>query len=936
MRPIVSTICDSTKQLYFLHNINTAPIIVEDIRILDSNRRPAKTHAVWLDSLPDPYESIQVGDSIAFKLGWHPGAMMDSTGTDSATIRVLYYASYLGPCSEMKLAYDTILMRVKLEGLSVPADYALSTMKIKTDTLPICIKVDTAITLVNFGCDTLAITQALLAKNAWILTDTNGNALKLPIHVPGGDSIRLRLRATPTSTALLYDSLEVKMHYEGHDTLWGAALRTWAKMGTGPLVAPASLTFDSLATCDSSDEFLTLTNMGCDTLRITSLSGLNAVFEILDTNGSVLPKPLAIPQDSARRVMIRFVPGTLGGKSATLKLAYQYFGFDSSNVVSLSGIGAASGTLSYAPSVDFGTVSICQSQIDTIAFRNSSCDWAYVESLTLSGPFVLLDSTMVPDSVASGKTLYLRVRYVPQGKQQEIGTAFLRAWTNDGQTGIADTIHLVGTGAPGTSAFATNPALTDTTLAFATRTQCDHTDSVSFYIHNTGCDTMMVTGLSLDPSIAPVFSAQVDEPLPAAVPGGASLRVTVGIVNLIAGNYTGNLHIRYTEADGTKIDSTVPVAVTINPGSGGATALSLRSDTTENLNQIPPCSVADTTIILSYDSGCGTITIHASILGTGFVLPSGYDSLISPGQRDTIRVYYDGSAKGNLKLKVQLTSSAWATPLDINITGTVAPVDSVHFHLTFSSMPVAAGQIFTASLVPDIAVSGRGLHAIHGSFVWRRDNFQVGQGTMAAGTGYTPQLNLSGSGPIDVGTLSRYSFDLTSAGDIALDPSTPLVTLPVTAMISDTPAGLIAIDSLRLNQSDPNFSVCELASSGLATATSLSIECGDSALIHYLDGEPIVLAERPRPDPITSENGYRTTLDITSAIDGTAEIALYDDLGREVSRSAALQLTHGVIQPYTFDLRTLPAGSYHYELLFTGTGGSATSGSPRGNVLLIK
>ena len=928
MRPITSTICDTTKQLYFLHNINTSPIIIQDIRILDSNRRPAKTHAVWIDSLPPSYMSIQVGDSIAFKLGWHPGAMMDSTASDSATIRVIYYASYLGPCSEMKLAYDTVTMTVKLNGISVPATYTLSTMKVKTDTLTVCQKVDTTIDLVNFGCDTLRITQAMLAKNAWTLTDTAGNALKLPIRLLGGDSIRLRLRATPTSAALLYDSLEVKMHYEGRDTLWGAPLRTWSKMPFGPLSASTTLAFDSLATCDSTEDFVSFTNTGCDTLFINTATLADPHFHLLDANGVALKLPLAVPQDSVLRLMVRFVPQDLGAKNGTIKLVYKYFGFDSSNVVTLSGTGASSGTLSYSSSVNFGTVSICQPSFDTVFFRNTSCDSARLLGMSLTGPFVLLDSANLPEGVSSGKTASLIFQYQPSRKGLDTGSAHLRAWTNNGQTGIDTTILLSGTGGPGTASFATYPQLTASTFAFAPRTQCDHTDSVSFYIHNGGCDTLMLTGLTLDASIASVFDAHATNPLPVAIAGYDSIRVTVGIVDLLAGNYNGNLDIQYRLPDGTTKDSMLAVSVAISQGSGGATTLSLKSPPTENFGSIPPCSsITDTTIAVTYDSGCGTIVLHDSLAGTGFMLAGPDSVLLSPGSTARIRVAYDGSSRGNLTATLYLKAIGVNLP-NVEFAGTVKPVDSVHFHIALSSMPVAAGGGFTASLVPDLKVSGIGLHSIHGEFVWRADNFEVSQGTMSA----EPGMTLGQQGPNTVGTLGTYSFDVTNSNDIPLDPSTPVVTLPMVMMVSDTPAGLIAVDSIRLNESDPTFSECTLASTSLAGNSSLALTCGDSTLMYHLEGHSLLLAERPRPNPVTNETGYQTTLDLTSAIDGTAEIMLYDGLGRLMQRDA-VSLTHGETQPYTFKLASLPAGNYHYELLFSSTSGT---GSARGSLLLVK
>ncbi len=251
-------------------------------------------------------------------------------------------------------------------------------------------------------------------------------------------------------------------------------------------------------------------------------------------------------------------------------------------------------------------------------------------------------------------------------------------------------------------------------------------------------------------------------------------------------------------------------------------------------------------------------------------------------------------------------------------------------------MPVAPGQALTASLVPDLSISGVGLHAIHGAFEYRSNNFEVFSNTMTA----PPGMTLTQNGPNRVGDIETYSFDLTNPRDIPLDPTQPVVSLPMIAMVSDSVGGEVAVDSLNLNQNDTTFRACTLASNSIALDASLSIQCGDSTLIYYLRGEPIVFAERLRPNPVTSENGYQTTLDLTSAVDGSALIALYDGLGRQVS-SHVIALTRGETQPYTFDLHNLPAGSYYYELRFTGSGTPGASptmlsGSAKGMLLLIK
>ena len=131
--PDTSLVCDTEKHLYFLHNFhpNPGPVIIQDIRINDSTLRPVVTSAFYFDSLPTAYTPIPIGDSVAYGLAWHPGAEMDSTAGDSLTIRVVFNADYLSLYGLNP--YDTVYLRVSLQGLSTPADDTIIPKKVVHD-----------------------------------------------------------------------------------------------------------------------------------------------------------------------------------------------------------------------------------------------------------------------------------------------------------------------------------------------------------------------------------------------------------------------------------------------------------------------------------------------------------------------------------------------------------------------------------------------------------------------------------------------------------------------------------------------------------------------------------------------------------------------------------------------------------------------------------
>ena len=936
LRGAVTVICDTEKNLYYLHNINkTGAIIIESIGIFDTLGLPDTTGAVFIDSLPVQYTPILIGDSVAFGLAWHPGAMMDSMASDSVTIQVIFEVPYL---SQYLPEYyinpiDTIYVRVSLEGITTPADFSVIPKSVTKDTISLCNSIDTTIKLINKGCDSLMITQALLAKNNWTLTDTSGKALSVPIVIGPYDTLRVRLRATPVSAVILSDSLEVSMRYMGHDTSFGAGLRTSAKMVPW-LVTADSLAFGTLATCDSTESPLTLTNIGCDSITITKDNLTDIHYELLDTNGAPLKLPLTIPADSIRNVLIRFIPTTLGTHNTTIQFSYQYVGytFNSANSIALSGAGSATGTVSPFPgSVDFGTVSICSSDTQTITLRNSSCGQiAFIDSVTLPAPFVLIDSFVnLGTTIPKDSSITLRIRYQPNKKTTQSGTGtFFYALKGTAIEGDSS-FTLTGAGGPGTSTFETNPSLSPSLLTFPTISQCDQPDSISFTIYNTGCDTLVVTGLPLDAGLTGALGSFANEPLPAALGGGDSLHVTVDIAKLITGSYAGNLHIQYTLANGSTVDSLVPVSSTITAGSGKST-LTMSTPSTLNFNGIQSCSTPDTSIVLSYQ-GCGTASVNLSMAGTGFTFANGLDSVISlsPGQTVTLHVLYDGISTGTLGSTVNIQSSGTLdTNYSVQLSGIVQPVDTVHFSLAFSKMPVNAGDTFSVTLTPNITFLGNGLQEIYGVFQYRNDNFETG---VISANGGSTDPNDKPYPPH--GIIEYYPFHVTGT-NIQLQKGTALVTLPMEAMISDSVGGIIQVDSLQLNGGDVQFNNCVLSTGTPAgIEDSITLQCGDNILIGDLNGQPLVTSEQPNPNPVTEENGFQTTLNLVAAENGIAEITLYDALGEQITHDELTVASGGTV-PYTFHLDNLPAGSYYYAVHFTST--SAMTGMLRGTFLLLK
>ncbi len=926
LRPLTSTICTQDSATYWIHNPNIAEVVIRDIRLLDSTRRPAKTGALQVDSLPANYEVILAGDSVAFKLGWNPHTMMDSTAGDSATIRIILYAGYLERV--MVQPVDTFYLRVKLRGNGEAPVYTQNTKTIKLDAVTTC-NVDSVINIKNIGCDSLRITKALLVKNNWTVTDSLGKPVRLPVTLKVGDSIRMFVHAITNGGATVQDSLAVTMHYQGKDSLVGIGLRVNANL-PNPLTSPQAMAFDSVATCASIDKFFTISDTGCaaTSLTIDKMDLLPLTVKdwtLLDSAGNPVTfvPPITIKAGEHRVFRLHFAPKNLGATGVSVVIHTQ--GTTFTNTIALTGFGAPSGTLSYAKAFDFGTVPFCGSPAkDTfLVFNNTSCDPALVDSVLLSGDFSLLDPLSLPVTVASGKSVSVHVLFHPTKKGPQTGTAKLIIFTNNGQTKIIDSVSITANGAAGASTFDPTPALAP--VIFATRSTCGNLDSVVYSVKNNGCDTLLVTGVNFDAAIAGDYDGHSDQPFPIRVPGGQSIRVVVAMAQLAPGLHAGNYHLLYTLADGSVRDRLFPIWDSVSQGSGTSTIQST-SQPTLDFGPVHSCQSRDTDIVYTAD-GCGSLVVNRSISGAGFTMSSTGDTTLQPKGREVLHVHYSNATPGpSLGVVTIKTGPPQNQTLTYNVMGMGLPVDTVHFLISFSKMPVGQGESFHVLLKPDKAVSASaGIHSIAGVLTYHADAFMPG-----AITGL-PGVTTSIPAPIIVGKKTRQTFVFTSGSALTLDPSVPVMSAGLAAIVADSMGVTISVDSLVINGDDASFSTCTLSSTVLGLQSQFTATCGDSTLMWYLRGKPLI-TDQIRPNPVTSLDGYHGTIELNPALDGIAEINVSDAVGRVVSQSSVV-LRGGVVTSYPFDLVKQSAGTYFYSIRFVSEHGSAMH---NGTLMLLK
>jgi photosystem II stability/assembly factor-like uncharacterized protein len=207
--------------------------------------------------------------------------------------------------------FDTILS-VTGFGENGRSSYILSANSIAFDSTHLC---DSAkqqqFVIYSRGCDSLSISGISISGDSDFTASKFGSQ-----KIASGDSININIILTPRSignksarvTIRLQDSSVVVVPITG-TVLKPVQLLYSDRSGT--------LDFGSHLLCESSDTLITLTNPGCDTVRVSNIPLMGSGFFVADSF------PIVIPPGKSRTIDVKTILDTTGGaqtNSATLNI----------------------------------------------------------------------------------------------------------------------------------------------------------------------------------------------------------------------------------------------------------------------------------------------------------------------------------------------------------------------------------------------------------------------------------------------------------------------------------------------------------------------------------------------------------------------------------------------------------------------------------------
>lgn len=231
-------------------------------------------------------------------------------------------------------------VKPKVRSLSLPSS-------IIVDSIPPCTTFDTSFTIYNFGiCDTLAIDSTIFNGPSWY--SFIGGPLT-PAYIPPGDSATFIFRFSPGSGVTA--SGGIRLTGTGLDTT--IKITVSSKKGGAPFILSVDDSIFYAFLCKTASRTFAISNYGCDTLLIDSLSlASNPQFSF----NSTMRLPLKIAPNEDTSFVVDFDPSKQGDSTSLLVIKSGASGI-SRSVPLLGSLIGSKGTVRFdVASVDNSTV----------------------------------------------------------------------------------------------------------------------------------------------------------------------------------------------------------------------------------------------------------------------------------------------------------------------------------------------------------------------------------------------------------------------------------------------------------------------------------------------------------------------------------------------------------------------------------------------------
>ncbi|MFN8537727.1 MAG: choice-of-anchor D domain-containing protein [Thermomicrobiales bacterium] len=539
----------------------------------------------------------------------------------------------------------------------------------------------------NTGGAPVAITAVGGPSGDFALVSTTCVATLAP-----GDSCSVVVRYTPSAPGADVDSIDL--------TVTGVGTVSSGIVGNGVVapvptvtIQPTSLDFGDVQIGTTSPALpLTVTNTGSAPLNISTLGTGNAAF-VLSANGCA---GATLQPGESCVVGVTFTPAAVGQTTSVLQINDNAGGVATSQFVSLTGNGISAGLAVTPGSLDFGNQQVnTSSAVQTVTVTNVGLGTITISAVTPAGTFSTFADTCTGQTLGSGDSCTVGVRFNPNAVGQATGTLTFTT------TGPDPIVSLVGVG------ISAQLSVTPGSLDFGPHQLGTSTPAQTVTVKNIGTGSVTITATALAGSDPTNFEITGNSCQPSGndVTLAAGQECTISVrftpVGLVAGNRSALLNITSNAPAAASVMS-VGLAGIATTGAVYVTPASLDFGD----QQLGTTSVARTVTVTN--AGTGPVTFVAPAITGNFAIFANTCTLaaLAPGDSCTIGVVFQPVTPGGPKTGT-LTITDTASPLaqTVSLTGNAI---SAQLSVTPSTLDFGNQTVNTQSVSQTVTVKNVG------------------------------------------------------------------------------------------------------------------------------------------------------------------------------------------------------------------------------------
>ncbi|MEO6940633.1 MAG: hypothetical protein ABI444_10915, partial [Candidatus Kapaibacterium sp.] len=461
-------------------------------------------------------------------------------------------------------------------------------------------------------------------SNTGVWRTTDAGKTFIPVGGPSSfqDS---RFSVPPTcsgGTVIVGDSTDLWMTTDGGD----------GSLGSSPLdVAVQQPT--KISTCGRDSIKVSLTNAGCYSIRVTSISiDSTEYFQLL--KAPMLPDSITVGSSDSIKIAFNphLVPGVhtvhihltgiLGNDSAGAR-------YDSTITLQVIATPQPPQLLASTYFLDLGDVSICGAFDTSIVLRNAGCDTLTIDSLSGDlGKEVRLAGLKLPLRLAPGDSVKLGVAV----SLVAVGTVNRQIALHSSQQGLTNSFDILlrANGVSNSGRI----SLSSATLDAGSLSYCVGDTTLGSVLKLVGCDSLVVSNFRFVGSPAFTLISPTQDTI---IGSDSACPIQVRFKPLVKGKVSGLLtfHVRGLRSSDPGHDTSITI---VGSGLGGAKILSVEQDTFF-LGTISFCQSSDTLTVLK-NLGCDTITIiRGSFDNPAYTSTTAFPQRLAPGESMKVLVH---------------------------------------------------------------------------------------------------------------------------------------------------------------------------------------------------------------------------------------------------------------------------------------------------------